>query len=54
MALEKIFLFANHKQELRIAATTDAWLARNIDILFRISHTSFQQSNNSFSEQNMF
>ena len=44
---EKNLKLANHKQELNMAAIYVVWLARNMDILYRISHTPFLQSNNS-------
>jgi hypothetical protein len=36
MVLEKIFVFANHKQELPMAVILVVWSARNMEILYRI------------------
>jgi hypothetical protein len=48
MVFEKIlFLISQSKQELPMAAILVAWLAQNMEILYRIFHTSFLQSNNS-------
>ena len=44
---EDFFKFDNHKQELPMVAILVVWLGRNMEILYRISHTLFLQSNNS-------
>jgi len=38
---------ANHKQDLHMVAILVVWSAQNMEILYRISHTSFLQSNKS-------
>jgi len=41
----KLYL-ANNKQELPMSATIVIQLARNMEMLYKISHTSFKKSNN--------
>ena len=55
---QRRFFVANNKQELSMASILVLWVARNMEILYRISHTSFPQSNNSLcllvSEEKIF
>jgi hypothetical protein len=55
---ENLFKLVNHKQELLMATRLVVWSARNMEILYMISHTSFLQSNNSLhllvSEENFY